>query len=108
MIVRPIVGLIEGNKAPDLVSWIFRTSLVMVAAASTDKNAPTRFQNTREQNRRLRLQRTVAIDVAIAFPVSEAVGGEIEGQGRSDKGHHQDDHLRTHGAHSAAKASSFD
>ena len=53
-----------------LVCWILSTSLVMVAATSTERNAPTKFSIAAMLTAVLGFSAPVAIDVAIAFPVS--------------------------------------
>jgi hypothetical protein len=55
--------------SPDVV-WILRTSFVMVAATSTERNAPTRFRIAERPTATFGLSAPVAMDVAMALPVS--------------------------------------
>ena len=70
MISRPSDGSILGSSTPVLASWIFSTSLVTVAATSTERNAPTRLRMPARVTAVLGLSAPVAIEVAIALPVS--------------------------------------
>lgn len=73
MINSAVVALNPAISSPllsPLVCWIFRTSLVMVAATSTERNAPTRFRIADSPTATFGLSAPVAIEVAMALPVS--------------------------------------
>ncbi len=70
MIVRPIDGVIVGIRAPVLLSCTFSTEVVTVTATSTERNAPTRLRTPASRTAVLGFSAPVAIDVAMALPVS--------------------------------------
>ena len=70
MIVRPVDASIPGSSAPDLLSCTFSTEVVTVTATSTERKAPTRFRTPASSTAVLGFNAPVAIDVAIALPVS--------------------------------------
>ncbi len=70
MIVSPIEASIPASRSPDLPSWIRSTDVVTVTATSTDRKAPTRLRTPASSTAVLGFSAPVAIDVAIALPVS--------------------------------------
>ena len=70
MIVRPVDASMPGSSAPVLLSCTFSTEVVTVTATSTERNAPTRFRTPASSTAVLGFRAPVAIDVAIALPVS--------------------------------------
>ena len=70
MMVRPVDALIPGSNWPVLLFWTLSTEVVTVTATSTERNAPTRFRTPASRTAVLGLRAPVAIDVAIALPVS--------------------------------------
>ena len=70
MIVRPVDASIPGIRAPVLPSWTFSTEVVTVTATSTDRKAPTRLRTPASSTAVFGFSAPVAIDVAIALPVS--------------------------------------
>ena len=57
-------------RCPVLLSWTFSTDVVTVTATSTERKAPTRLRMPARRTAVLGFSAPVAIDVAIAFPVS--------------------------------------
>ena len=70
MMVRPIDPSIPGSNCPVSLLWIFKTFVVTVMATSTERKAPTRFRTPASTTAVFGLSAPVAIEVAIAFPVS--------------------------------------
>jgi hypothetical protein len=70
MIVNPVDASIDGSSAPVLPSCTFSTEVVTVTATSTDRNAPTRLRTPARRTAVFGFRAPVAIDVAMAFPVS--------------------------------------
>ena len=70
MMVNPVEASIDGSSAPVLLSWILSTDVVTVTATSTDRKAPTRLRTPASSTAVFGLRAPVAIDVAIALPVS--------------------------------------
>ncbi len=70
MIVRPVDASMPGIRAPVLPSCTFSTEVVTVTATSTDRKAPTRLRTPASSTAVLGFNAPVAIDVAIALPVS--------------------------------------
>ena len=70
MIVKPIEPSIPGSSAPVLGFCTFSTEVVTVTATSTERKAPTRFRMPASKTAVLGLSAPVAIEVAMALPVS--------------------------------------
>ena len=70
MIVRPVEASMPDTSDPVLESWIFSTEVVTVTATSTDRKAPTRLRTPARMTAVLGFRAPVAIDVAMALPVS--------------------------------------
>lgn len=70
MMVSPVDASILGSSEPVLLSWILSTEVVTVRATSTERKAPTRLSTPASSTAVLGFSAPVAIDVAIAFPVS--------------------------------------
>ncbi len=70
MIVRPVDGVMFGSRCPLLLSCTFSTDVVTVTATSTERKAPTRLRTPASSTAVLGFRAPVAIEVAIAFPVS--------------------------------------
>ncbi len=58
------------DTRPPVSVWMVRTSLVIVRATSTERKAPTRLRMAEKATATFGLSAPVAMDVAIAFPVS--------------------------------------
>jgi hypothetical protein len=69
MIIMAVCGSSPRARSPESV-WMLSTSLVMVAATSTERKAPTRFRIAESVTAAFGFSAPVAMDVAIAFPVS--------------------------------------
>ena len=65
----PLSASNSARGAP-LLSWMLMTALVTVSATSTDRNAPTRLSTADRVTAVLGLRAPVAIEGAMAFPVS--------------------------------------
>lgn len=70
MIVRPMDGVMLGSRWPVLLSCTLMTDVVTVTATSTERKAPTRFRMPASRTAVLGLRAPVAMDVAMALPVS--------------------------------------
>ena len=70
MIVKPIEPSMPGSSAPVLGFWTLSTEVVTVTATSTERKAPTRFRNPARRTAVFGLSAPVAMEVAMAFPVS--------------------------------------
>ena len=70
MMVKPIDASMFGRSCPVLLSCTFSTAVVTVIATSTERNAPTRFRMPARITAVLGFRAPVAIEVAIALPVS--------------------------------------
>ena len=70
MMVKPVEASMPGSSCPVLESWTRSTEVVTVMATSTERNAPTRFSRPASTTAVLGFRAPVAIEVAMALPVS--------------------------------------
>jgi hypothetical protein len=70
MMVRPVEASMPGSSRPVPESWNLSTEVVTVMATCTDKSAPNRLSIPASSTATLGLRAPVAIEDAIALPVS--------------------------------------